>query len=69
MVIPAVTGLLVAHKMRTAFVVAIVSALLSTFIGFAWAINSDLPTSPPTIGVATIIMAVIWISRRFVKEA
>jgi ABC-type Mn2+/Zn2+ transport system permease subunit len=69
MVIPAVTGLLVARRMSTAFTVAIVSAILSTFIGYCWSIQSeDLPTSPPTIAVASVILAFVWISRRFAKE-
>jgi ABC-type Mn2+/Zn2+ transport system permease subunit len=69
MVIPAVTGLLMARRMPTAFVIAIASALLSTFLGFCWALKSDLPTSPPIIGVSAILMAFVWLSRRFVREA
>jgi ABC-type Mn2+/Zn2+ transport system permease subunit len=68
MVIPAVTGLLVARRMQTAFLVAIGSALIATFTGFCWALFSDLPTSPPTIAVAAIILAVVWTSRRFVRS-
>jgi ABC-type Mn2+/Zn2+ transport system permease subunit len=69
MVIPAVTGILMARRMPTAFLVAIASALVSTFIGFCWSIRSeDLPTSPPTIAVASIILGLVWLSRRFVRE-
>ncbi len=69
MVIPAVTGLLVARRMSTAFIVAIASALISTFVGFCWSLQSeDLPTSPPTIAVGALILALVWVSRRFAKE-
>ena len=69
LVIPAVTGLLMARRMPTAFAAAIASALISTFLGFCWALKSDLPTSPPTIAIASALLAIVWISRRFVREA
>ena len=69
MVIPAITGLVVARRMRTAFLVAIASALISTFLGFCWALQGDLPTSPPTIAVSALLLAVVWFSRRFARAA
>ena len=69
LVIPAVTGLVVAKRMPTAFVVAVVSALVSTILGFIWSLKSDLPTSPPIIAVSALLLGVVWFSRRFVKEA
>ncbi|MEP6756901.1 MAG: metal ABC transporter permease [Chthonomonadales bacterium] len=68
LVIPAVTGLLVARRMPAAFTVAIGTALVSTFLGFTWALKVDLPSSPPIIAVAAIILAIVWTSRRFVHE-
>jgi zinc transport system permease protein len=68
MVIPAVTGLVVARRMSTAFLVAIISALVSTFVGFCLALKWDLPASPPIIAVSAVILAVLWTSRRFVRE-
>jgi ABC-type Mn2+/Zn2+ transport system permease subunit len=69
MVIPAVTGLLVARRMPTAFAVACLSAVASTFLGFCWALKSDLPTSPPIIAVSALILAAVWIPRRWMKTA
>jgi ABC-type Mn2+/Zn2+ transport system permease subunit len=69
MVIPAVTGLVVARRMPTAFMVACASALLSTFLGFCWALKSDLPTSPPIIAVSAILLALVWLPRRWMKTA
>ncbi len=68
LVIPAVTGLVVAKRMPTAFVIAVASALLSTFLGFIWSLKADLPTSPPIIAVSAMLLGVVWLSRRFVKE-
>jgi ABC-type Mn2+/Zn2+ transport system permease subunit len=69
MVIPSVTGLVVARRMSTAFLVAIVSAVVATFLGFLLALKTDLPASPPTIAVSAFILVVLWMSRRFAKEA
>jgi ABC-type Mn2+/Zn2+ transport system permease subunit len=68
LVIPAVTGLVVARRMSTAFGVAIISSVIATVLGFCWALKGDLPTSPPTIAISAIILAILWTSRRFVKE-
>jgi ABC-type Mn2+/Zn2+ transport system permease subunit len=68
LVIPAVTGLLVARRMPTAFIVAVASAIVSTFVGYCWALKADLPPSPPIIAASAILLAIVWVSRRFVKE-
>ncbi len=68
LVFPAVTGLLVARRMATAFSVAVVTALVSTFAGFCWALVGDLPTSPPTIAVMFGLLCAVWVLRRFVPE-
>jgi ABC-type Mn2+/Zn2+ transport system permease subunit len=68
LVIPAVTGLVVSRRMLTTFVVAILSALVSTFIGYCWALPADLPPSPPIIASSAVLLAIVWASRRFVRE-
>jgi zinc transport system permease protein len=68
LVMPAVTGLLMARRMPTAFVVAIASAWIATFLGFCWSLQADLPTSPPVIAIMALIMGAVWVSRRFVRE-
>jgi zinc transport system permease protein len=67
LVIPAVTGLLVARRMPTAFLVACASALVSTFLGFCWAITGDLPTSPPIIAISALLLALVWIPKKVMK--
>lgn len=64
LVIPPVTGLLVARRMRTAFVVSVGCAVLATILGFLWSLKADLPTSPPTIAVATLLLGVAWLVAR-----
>jgi branched-subunit amino acid ABC-type transport system permease component len=49
--------------------VAIGAALALTFVGFCWALRSDLPTSPPIIAVAALLMGCVWVTRRFVRGA
>jgi ABC-type Mn2+/Zn2+ transport system permease subunit len=69
MVIPAVTGILVARRMSTAFIVSIVAAVLAAILGFLFALRMDLPPSPPTIAVGAVMLALVWASRRSVREA
>jgi ABC-type Mn2+/Zn2+ transport system permease subunit len=67
MVIPAVTGISAARRMPTAFMVAGLSAVASTLLGFCWALKSDLPTSPPIIAVSALILAFVWFPQRWMK--
>lgn len=68
LVIPPVTGLMVARRMNTAFVVSIISALLATLAGFTWSLKAgDMPTSPPTIAAAAALLSVAWLVRRVVR--
>lgn len=52
LVLPAVTGLLVARSMGGIFVVAIASGLLASVIGFALSVPYDLPSGPAIIAVS-----------------
>jgi ABC-type Mn2+/Zn2+ transport system permease subunit len=69
MVIPPVTGLLFARRMSTAFALAVASALVSTFLGFCWSLKSELPTGPPIIAVSAVILALLWVSKRFFRTS
>ena len=69
MVIPPVTGLLVARRMSTAFTISIVCALVSTVVGFYFSLKSEvLPTSPPTIATMAVILAIVWFLKLFSRE-
>ena len=64
LVLPAVTGLLLATSMRGAFAGAVVSALLAVSIGFALSVPFDLPSSPAIIAVAGVLVGIAWSVRR-----
>ena len=63
LVLPAVTGLLVAHNMRGVFVWAIVSGVLAALIGFALSVPFDLPTGPAIIAVSGAGSGLAWLLR------
>lgn len=60
LVLPAVTGLLVARGMRGVFVTSIVSALLAAVIGFSLSVPFDLPTGPAIIAVSGALALLAW---------
>jgi len=64
LVLPAVTGLLLASSMRGAFAGAIASALLSVTVGFGLSVPFDLPSSPAIVAVAGIMVGLAWVVRR-----
>lgn len=70
MVLPPVTGLLLARRMPGALGWAVGSAAVATLAGFCWALRAeDLPTSPPTIAVSAALMAAAWlVSKRVQPE-
>lgn len=56
LVLPAVTGLLVAQSMRGTFAIAIGSALLAATTGFSLSVPFDLPTGPAIIAVSGVLV-------------
>lgn len=68
LVLPAVTGLLVARTMRGTFVVAITAALLAALVGFSLSVPFDLPSGPAIIAVSGILTLVAWLARRLQRR-
>lgn len=64
LVLPAVTGLLLAHSMAGTFVVAAISAALATVMGFVASIPFDLPTGSAVIASSGLLLMVAWVVRR-----
>ena len=60
LVLPAVTGLLLARSMAGIFGVAIGSALLAALIGFSLSVPFDLPSGPAIIAVSGILALLSW---------
>jgi ABC-type Mn2+/Zn2+ transport system permease subunit len=68
LVLPAVTGLLLANGMRGIFVVAVTSALLSAVVGFSLSVPFDLPSGPAIIGVSGMISLLAWGAKRLSRS-
>jgi zinc transport system permease protein len=64
LVLPAVTGLLLARSMSGMFAVAAGSAALAVVAGFAGSIPFDLPTGSAVIAVSGILVLLAWVVRR-----
>ena len=60
LVLPAVTGLLLAHSMRGIFAIAVASGLLAALVGFSLSVPFDLPSGPAIIAVSGGIAALAW---------
>src|SRR5687767_230387 len=64
LVLPAVTGLLLARSMGGIFAIAIGSALLAALIGFALSVPFDLPSGPTIIAVSGALALLAWLFSR-----
>jgi zinc transport system permease protein len=63
LVLPAVTGMVVARSMRGIFVTAIAAALIAAFVGFSLSIPFDLPSGPAIIAVSGVLALLGWVVR------
>lgn len=64
LVLPAVTGLLLARSMAGTFAVAAISAGLATVMGFVASIPFDLPTGSAVIASSGLLLMTAWVVRR-----
>ena len=69
LVLPAVTGLLLARSMGGIFAIAIVSALVAAIVGFTLSVPFDLPSGPAIIAASGILAAFAWVGRQAVRGA
>ena len=60
LVLPAVTGLLLARSMRAIFAVAMLSAVLAAVIGFSLSVPFDLPSGPAIIACSGVLALLAW---------
>lgn len=68
LVLPAVTGLLVARGMAGLFAVAIAAALLAALVGFTLSVPFDLPTGPAISAVSGVLVLLAWGARRLQRR-
>ncbi|HJR68126.1 MAG TPA: metal ABC transporter permease [Gemmatimonadaceae bacterium] len=64
LVLPAVTGLLLARGMGGVFAWAIGAGLAAAVIGFSLSVPFDLPTGPAIVAVSGALVIVAWLVRR-----
>jgi ABC-type Mn2+/Zn2+ transport system permease subunit len=64
LVLPAVTGRLLATSMAMTFAVSIASALVAAVAGFVLSVPFDLPTGPTMIAVSGALVVLAWIATR-----
>ncbi|HEX8850893.1 MAG TPA: metal ABC transporter permease [Gemmatimonadaceae bacterium] len=60
LVLPAVTGMLVARSMRGIFIVALAAAVIAAFVGFSLSVPFDLPSGPAIIAVSGALALLGW---------
>src|SRR5829696_2160280 len=63
LVLPAVTGLLLARSMRGIFSVAVMSAVVAAVVGFSVSVPFDLPSGPAIIAVSGVLAVLAWAVR------
>jgi zinc transport system permease protein len=63
LVLPAVTGMLVARSMGGTFAVAAISALVAAIVGFSLSVPFDLPTGPAMIACSGALVLLAWFVR------
>jgi ABC-type Mn2+/Zn2+ transport system permease subunit len=68
LVLPAVTGLLLARSMAGIFSIAIASALLAALAGFSLSVPFDLPSGPAIIAVSGVLALGAWGARRIIRR-
>ncbi|HEU5183632.1 MAG TPA: metal ABC transporter permease [Gemmatimonadaceae bacterium] len=64
LVLPAVTGLLMARGMSGVFAWAVGAGLTAAVIGFSMSVPFDLPTGPAIVAVSGALVMVAWVVRR-----
>jgi len=64
LVLPAVTGLLLARGMGGVFAWAIGAGLTAAVIGFSLSVPFDLPTGPAIVAVSGALVVLAWLVRR-----
>ncbi|HVT40014.1 MAG TPA: metal ABC transporter permease [Gemmatimonadaceae bacterium] len=64
LVLPAVTGLLVAHSMGGIFAIAVAAGVVASIVGFVLSVPFDLPSGPAIIATSGALALLAWGVRR-----
>ena len=68
LVLPAVTGLLLARSMGGIFTVAIAAAVVAAIVGFTISVPFDLPSGPAIIASSGVLALLAWLGSRGLKR-
>jgi zinc transport system permease protein len=68
LVLPAVTGLLLARSMAGIFAIAVMSGLLAAIVGFSLSVPFDLPSGPAIIACSTVLALLAWGARLLLQR-
>jgi ABC-type Mn2+/Zn2+ transport system permease subunit len=64
LVMPAVTGLLLARRMKHIFIIAILSSLASVVSGLYFSFRLDLPSGPTIVAVLLLLLLIAFLFKR-----
>lgn len=68
LVLPAVTGLLVARSMGGTFAIAAIAAAAASVVGFAFSVWFDLPSGAAIIAASGAFVALGWVIRKLRRD-
>jgi ABC-type Mn2+/Zn2+ transport system permease subunit len=60
LVLPGVTGLLLARSMAGIFTIAVLSAVVAAVVGFSLSVPFDLPSGPAIIACSAVLALLAW---------
>jgi zinc transport system permease protein len=60
LVLPAVTGMLIARSMGGIFTTSVAAAVVAAFVGFSLSVPFDLPSGPAIIAVSGVLALLAW---------
>ena len=69
LVLPAVTGMLLARGMSGMFAISVAAAVLAAVVGFALSIPFDLPSGPAIGAVSGALLGIAWVVQRVRRRA
>jgi ABC-type Mn2+/Zn2+ transport system permease subunit len=64
LVLPAVTGMLLARSMGGIFSIAVAAGILAAVLGFVLSVPFDLPTGPTISAASGVFVVMAWLARR-----
>jgi len=62
LVLPAAMGLMVRKNLRTAFIVAVVAGVVTSFVGITISYVADLPSGPSIVAISAFFLLLTWLA-------